>query len=39
VAQCVPSCQPWQHCGNDGCGGQCGGGCQTGQFCFIGFCL
>ena len=31
---CVPYCEEWWECGNDGCGGKCGDGCQAGETCF-----
>lgn len=34
LVSCVPSCQG-KLCGDDGCGGSCGG-CSDGQFCQFG---
>ena len=35
---CVPQCEAWWACGDDGCGGTCGAGCSGTEVCVDGGC-
>jgi len=35
---CIPDCESWWDCGDDGCGGICGAGCTGDEVCIDGAC-